>query len=195
MTTIRGSPVRRSTACRLQVQWYQLLRDLDGGALDQVWIALPLRAEARIRELLERLRRYSVQVRFVPDIFNFTLLHHSMTEIAGLPVINLTESPLEGADSVAEEARGFLSLFILLIASPLMLLIAIGVKLSSPGPVFYRQERVTWNGERFRISNSARCRSAPSPRPDRCGRAATKAAPRVLAHSCGARASMNCRNS
>lgn len=130
----------------------QLLRDLDGGALDQVWIALPLRAEARIRELLERLRRYSVQVRFVPDIFNFTLLHHSMTEIAGLPVINLTESPLEGADLLLKKLEDFfLSLFILLIASPLMLLIAIGVKLSSPGPVFYRQERVTWNGERFRI--------------------------------------------
>ena len=130
----------------------QLLRDLDGGSLDQIWIALPLRAEARIRELLERLRRYSVQVRFVPDIFNFTLLHHSMTEIAGLPVINLTESPLEGANLLLKKLEDFfLSLSILLIASPLMLLIAIGVKLSSPGSVFYRQERVTWNGERFHI--------------------------------------------
>ena len=130
----------------------QLLCDLDGGSLDQIWIALPLRAEARIRELLERLRRYSVQVRFVPDIFNFTLLHHSMTEIAGLPIINLTESPLEGADLLLKKLEDFfLSLFILLIASPVMLLIAIGVKLSSPGPVFYGQERVTWNGERFRI--------------------------------------------
>jgi putative colanic acid biosysnthesis UDP-glucose lipid carrier transferase len=130
----------------------QLFRDLDDGSLDQIWIALPLRAEARIRELLERLRRYSVQVRFVPDIFNFTLLHHSMTEIAGLPVINLTESPLEGANLLLKKLEDFfLSLFILLITSPLMLLIAIGVKLSSPGPVFYRQERVTWNGERFHI--------------------------------------------
>lgn len=130
----------------------QLLHDLDSGALDQIWIALPLRAETRIRELLERLRRYSVQVRFVPDIFNFTLLHHSMTEIAGLPVINLTESPLEGANLLLKKLEDFfVSLAILVVASPLMLLIAIGVKLSSPGPVFYRQERVTWNGERFRI--------------------------------------------
>jgi putative colanic acid biosysnthesis UDP-glucose lipid carrier transferase len=130
----------------------ELLRDLDGGALDQIWIALPLRAEARIRELLELLRRYSVQVRFVPDIFNFTLLHHSMTEIAGLPVINLTESPLEGADRLLKKLEDFcLSLSILLVASPLMLLIGMGVKWSSPGPVFYRQERVTWNGERFHI--------------------------------------------
>jgi putative colanic acid biosysnthesis UDP-glucose lipid carrier transferase len=130
----------------------QLPGDLDDGSIDQVWIALPLRAEARIRELLERLRRHSVQVRFVPDIFNFTLLHHSMSEIAGLPVINLTESPLEGANLFLKKLEDFVvSLSILLLASPLMLLIAIGVKLSSPGPVFYRQERVTWNGERFRI--------------------------------------------
>jgi putative colanic acid biosynthesis UDP-glucose lipid carrier transferase len=117
-----------------------------------VWIALPLRAEARIRDLLESLRRHSVQVRFVPDIFNFTLLHHSMTEIAGLPVINLTESPLEGGNLFLKKLEDVvLSLVILLVASPLMLLIAIGVKLSSRGPVFYRQERVTWNGERFHI--------------------------------------------
>jgi len=129
-----------------------LLRDLEGGAIDQVWMALPLRADARIRELLEELRRFSVQVRFVPDIFNFTLLHHSMTEIAGLPVINLTESPLEGGNLVLKRLEDVaVALGVLLLASPLMLLIAVGVKLSSPGPVFYRQERVTWNGERFRI--------------------------------------------
>ena len=130
----------------------RLLDDLESGGLDQVWIALPLRAEARIRELLEGLRRHSVQVRFVPDIFNFTLLHHSMTEIAGLPVINLTDSPLEGANLLLKQVEDVvLSLGILIFAAPLMLLIAIGIKLSSPGPVFYRQERVTWNGQRFRI--------------------------------------------
>ncbi len=88
----------------------------------------------------------------MPDIFDFALLHHSMSEIAGLPVINLTESPLEGANLFLKQVEDFVvSLSILVIVSPLMLLIAVGVKLSSPGPVFYRQERVTWNGERFRI--------------------------------------------
>jgi putative colanic acid biosynthesis UDP-glucose lipid carrier transferase len=130
----------------------RMLDDLDRGGLDQVWIALPLRAEVRVRALLEALRRHPVQVRFVPDIFNFTLLHHSMTEIAGLPVINLTDSPLDGPNLILKQVEDFvLSLVILIVASPLMLLIAIGVKLSSPGPVFFSQERVTWNGQRFRI--------------------------------------------
>jgi putative colanic acid biosynthesis UDP-glucose lipid carrier transferase len=128
----------------------QAMRDLETASIDQVWIALPLRAEARIRELLEGLRQHAVQVRFVPDIFNFTLLRHSTTEISGLPVISLTESPLEGANRVVKNIEDWiLSAFVLAALSPALLLIALGVKLSSPGPVFYCQERVTWNGRRF----------------------------------------------
>jgi len=127
-------------------------RNLAAETVDQVWVALPLRADARIRALLLQLRRHSVEVRLVPDIFNFALLRHSMSEVAGLPVINLTESPLSGVNRVTKGAEDFvLSLAVLVAASPVMLLIALGVKLSSPGPVFYRQERVTWNGERFRM--------------------------------------------
>jgi putative colanic acid biosysnthesis UDP-glucose lipid carrier transferase len=143
-TAIEGVPVRGSTD--------QIIADLNTEPVDQVWIALPLRAEARIRDLLHGLRGHSVQIRFVPDIFNFTLLHHSMSEIAGLPVINLTESPLEGFNLFIKGIEDFtLSALILLAASPLLLLLALGVKLSSPGPVFYRQERVTWNGARFQM--------------------------------------------
>lgn len=127
-----------------------LARDLARRPADQVWIALPLRADARIRDLLLQLRQYSVEVRLVPDIFNFALLNHSMSEVAGLPVINLTESPLSGGNLVLKNFEDFvLSILLLVLAAPAMLLIAAGVKLSSPGPVFYRQERVTWNGRRF----------------------------------------------
>jgi len=141
-TTVAGAPVLGATDA--------LPDGLDRNGVDQVWIALPLRAEARIREILDLLQTETVDVRFVPDIYNFTLLHHSMTEIAGLPVINLTESPLQGANAVIKAIEDFvLSSVILVLASPLLLIIALGVKLSSPGPVLYRQERVTWNGERF----------------------------------------------
>jgi putative colanic acid biosynthesis UDP-glucose lipid carrier transferase len=140
--TVKGLPVLGTVD--------QVVGDLERAPVDQLWIALPLRAEDRIRELLVALRALSVQVRFVPDIFNFTLLHHSFSEIAGLPVINLTDTPLEGVNLALKNAEDFvLSMLILLLASPLLLLVAIGVKLSSPGPVFYRQERITWNGQRF----------------------------------------------
>ncbi len=128
----------------------QLARDLDRQTVDQVWIALPLRADAKISDVLDGLRRFPVQVRFIPDIFNFTLLHHSVSEIAGLPVINLTDSPLEGPNLAVKTIEDYaLSLLVLILASPLLVLIALGVKASSPGPVLYRQERVTWNGQRF----------------------------------------------
>jgi putative colanic acid biosynthesis UDP-glucose lipid carrier transferase len=128
----------------------QVVSDLERESVDQLWIALPLHAENRIRELLVALRAVSVQVRFVPDIFNFTLLHHSFSEIAGLPVINLTDTPLEGVNLALKNGEDFfLSALILLLASPVLAIVAIVVKLSSPGPVFYRQERITWNGQRF----------------------------------------------
>jgi putative colanic acid biosysnthesis UDP-glucose lipid carrier transferase len=128
----------------------QVVSDLERELVDQLWIALPLHAEDRIRELLVALRAVSVQIRFVPDIFNFTLLHHSFSEIAGLPVINLTDTPLEGVNLALKSVEDFvLSALILLLASPLLAIVAIVVKLSSPGPVFYRQERITWNGQRF----------------------------------------------
>ena len=123
---------------------------LDHSELDQVWIALPLRSEERIRRLVAALRAYPVQVRYVPDIFGFQLLRHSFSEIAGMPVIGLTDTPLEGMPRVLKAAEDYaLGSLVLLIMSPLLILIAVAIKLSSPGPVLYRQERVTWNGRRF----------------------------------------------
>jgi len=119
-----------------------LSADIRRDRIEQVWIALPLRAEARVREILEDIGPFNVEVCFVPDIFGFQLLNHSVTEVGGLPVIRLTESPLSGG-------RGFLkwiedktiAIVVLGLTWPLLLAIAIGVKVSSPGPVIYRQRR------------------------------------------------------
>jgi putative colanic acid biosynthesis UDP-glucose lipid carrier transferase len=143
-STVAGRPVW-STKERLQV-------DVAAGSIDQVWIALPLRSEARIREVLTMLGEHSVEIRFVPDIYSFHLINHSMTEVAGLPVISLTETPMSGVNRLVKAAEDYLLATVFVIAAaPLMALIALGVKLSSPGPILYRQERVTWNGERFRM--------------------------------------------
>jgi putative colanic acid biosynthesis UDP-glucose lipid carrier transferase len=130
----------------------RLASDVAAGDIDQVWIALPLRADARIREILTMLREHPVEIRFVPDIYSFHLINHSMTEVAGLPVISLTETPMSGINRVVKAIEDYvLAAAFLVVVAPFMLIIAIGVKLSSKGPVFYRQERVTWNGERFQM--------------------------------------------
>jgi putative colanic acid biosynthesis UDP-glucose lipid carrier transferase len=123
---------------------------LEQSGIDQVWIALPLRDEERIHRLVIELQRYAVQVRYVPDIFGFQLLRHSFSEVAGMPVIGLTDTPLEGFQRMFKTLEDYLLGGVAaLLALPLLLTIAAGIKLTSPGPVLYRQERVTWNGRRF----------------------------------------------
>ena len=119
--------------------------------IDQVWIALPLRAETRMKQLMKKiLVSTSAEIRFVPDIFEFRLLNFSVSEVVGLPVLNLTDSPMFGIHQLlkAVEDRIIAGLALIILA-PIMALIALGVKLSSPGPAFYRQERVSWNGLSF----------------------------------------------
>ena len=129
-------PQARSTASLSSGASTGSRHDLDAeDAADQVWIALPLRAEDRIREVLDAVRQTTAVVRFVPDIQSFHLLHHSMTEVVGLPVLNLTDSPHTGVDSTLKALEDFvLASILLIVALPLWVLIAIGVKLSSPGP-------------------------------------------------------------
>ncbi len=123
---------------------------LEQSGVDQVWIALPLRDEQRIRRLVVELRVHAVQVRYVPDIFGFQLLRHSFSEVAGMPVIGLTDTPLEGLQRLLKTLEDYvLGGATTLLVSPLLFAIAIGIKLTSPGPVLYRQQRVTWNGRRF----------------------------------------------
>ncbi len=136
--------------CRVLGSPDLLASEQDVGAIDQVWIALPLRAERRIRDLLSSLRSSSMEVRFVPDIYSFHLLNHSVTEITGFPVVSLTRTPMSGTNRIVKAVEDLAVAALLLVpALPLMALIAIGIRVTSPGPVFYRQNRVTWNGETF----------------------------------------------
>ena len=120
--------------------------------VDQVWIALPLRSETRIRSVLHQLRHSTVEIRLIPDIFSFQLLNHSLSDVAGIPVLDLSTSPMSGTNRIikAVEDRVLASL-IVFILSPLLLLIALGVRKSSPGPIFFKQRRHGWNGKPVEI--------------------------------------------
>ena len=127
-----------------------LRQHVDDLQVDQVWISLPHSEEETIRRVIGALDGSPVEIRYVPDIFEYQLMHHSLTEMAGIPVVNISYSAIDGANRFLKTAEDYVLAFVLLVfASPLMLLIALGVKLSSPGPVLYRQRRVGWNGEEF----------------------------------------------
>lgn len=120
--------------------------------IDEVWIALPLKDEERVKRVFHSMRHSTATIRFVPDIFGFNLLNHSVTEIAGLAVLDLSITPMVGLNRVVKAFEDrVLCMIILLLISPVMLVIAIGVKLSSPGPVFFRQLRHGWDGRPFEV--------------------------------------------
>lgn len=135
---------------KLILDYDELREYVDKNELDQVWIALPHTEEKMIRDVITVLDGASVEIRYVPDIFEYQLMHHSLAEMAGVPVVNVSYSAIDGANKLVKAVEDYvLALIILVMASPLMLLIAIGVKLSSSGPILYRQRRVGWNGQEF----------------------------------------------
>jgi putative colanic acid biosynthesis UDP-glucose lipid carrier transferase len=129
---------------------HRLPQEVADLGIDQVWIALPLQHDKQVKSLVAHLSHLPVQVTFIPDIYGVHLLNHSIGEVAGFPVIHLMESPLSGVQGIVKAVEDkILAVLILLVASPLMLLIIIGIKLSSPGPIFFRQLRGGLHGERI----------------------------------------------
>ncbi len=125
-----------------------LVDDVRSGKIDYVYITLPSGAEKRTAQLVNDLADTTATVCVVPDLFVFDLLHARWSSIGGIPVVNVFESPFYGVDGWLKRAEDLVfGLLILMLALFPMLLIAIGVKLTSPGPVLFRQRRYGLNGE------------------------------------------------
>lgn len=122
------------------------------GDVDRVYITLPMRAELRIRDIIERLSDLPVEVLYVPDFFLFNLLHAQWEQVGPVNVVNAVNTPFLGVSGVAKRAEDIVlgSLILAAIALPLAL-IAAAVKLTSPGPVLFRQRRYGLNGTQFEI--------------------------------------------
>ncbi|MFQ5692923.1 MAG: undecaprenyl-phosphate glucose phosphotransferase [Nitrospinota bacterium] len=119
---------------------------------DQVFIALPMEAQDRLGRVLEGLGEELVDIKVVPDFLRFMKLNAGIEDFDGLPVISLRESPLFGVNRLIKRtADVVLSLIALVVLSPLMAAIALAVKLTSPGPVLYRQERMGLDGVSFQM--------------------------------------------
>jgi putative colanic acid biosynthesis UDP-glucose lipid carrier transferase len=129
-----------------------MVKDFDTWMPEQVWVALPMRAEEMLDKVLQFTVDKSATIRMVPDFFGYELINHHATQFAGIPVITLRASGVNGYARVWKDVVDrMLSFFFLLVTSPLMMALAIGVKLSSPGPVFYRQRRVGMDGKEFEM--------------------------------------------
>jgi putative colanic acid biosynthesis UDP-glucose lipid carrier transferase len=126
------------------------LEALASAPLDEVWVMLPLGDAHAIKTTLHGLRHSAASIRLVPDLLTLRLINHGVTEVMGVPMYDLSASPMAGVSQQLKWLEDkVLALLILLAISPVMLAVALGVKLSSPGPVFYRQERVGLNNRSF----------------------------------------------
>ncbi|ARA94377.1 MAG: undecaprenyl-phosphate glucose phosphotransferase [Bacteroidetes bacterium] len=124
----------------------------EGQPIDYVYLALPLNAAQRIEQIAGDLSTRLTHVCLVPDFLHLDILNSRVTDVDGLPVIHLIdEAPLEFRQVMKRVVDVVFSLAVLIVTAPLMLVIAVAVKLSSPGPVFYKQERMGLNGHTFQM--------------------------------------------
>ncbi len=120
--------------------------------VDSVFVALPAERHEQVALVLDQLVGTNVAVHVVPDLLSFSFLSQDVSQLENLPVISMTHSPLHGWYSVAKRLFDIVfSLASLVVLSPLMIVIALLVKLTSKGPVFYRQVRASLSGKQFSI--------------------------------------------
>lgn len=129
-----------------------LSRYLTQEGIDEIWLALPLRAEERVKAILHELRHHTITTRFVLDIFGLDLLNHSLTDVAGFPVLNIHSTPMIGVNRLIKAIEDrVLAAIILTCISPLLLAIALAIKCTSKGPIFFKQERLGWDGRIIKV--------------------------------------------
>jgi putative colanic acid biosynthesis UDP-glucose lipid carrier transferase len=115
--------------------------------VDLIYVTLPMASQPRIMKLLDELHDTTASVYFTPDIFIFDLIQGRMDAIGGIPVLAVCETPFSGMNGVVKRASDIvLAALILLLIAPILAAIAVGVKLSSPGPVLFRQRRYGLDG-------------------------------------------------
>jgi putative colanic acid biosynthesis UDP-glucose lipid carrier transferase len=116
--------------------------------VDLIYVTLPMASQPRIVNLLNQLRDTTASIYFVPDIFMFDLIQARVDTVNGLPVVAVCETPFFGVNGVVKVLSDYLiASAALIVLSPLMLLVALAVKLSSPGPVLFRQRRYGVDGK------------------------------------------------
>jgi len=121
-------------------------------ATKMIFISQPISAQPRIRRLLDELQDTTASVYFLPDIYIFDLMQARFDNVGGMPVIAICETPFMGLNGMIKRIEDivFASLILLLLL-PVMLVIALAVRLSSPGPIIFRQRRYGLYGEEIMV--------------------------------------------
>ncbi|HIH9849246.1 TPA: undecaprenyl-phosphate glucose phosphotransferase [Klebsiella pneumoniae] len=130
----------------------KLIIDARDGKIDRIYIAMNMQEETKIKKIVQQLTDTTCSVLLIPDIFTFNILQARTEEINGVPVVPLFDTPLSGINMIFKRLEDIIvSTVILLLISPVLLIISVAVKFSSPGPVLFRQLRYGMDGKPIRV--------------------------------------------
>ena len=121
-------------------------------AIHEIWITLPLLDSPKLQQLQYLLRNALVDIRWVPDILGLQMLSNRMGDFLGFPAVDMNQPISGGLNGVVKDLfdKVFASVALILLL-PLFIVIAVCIKTSSPGPVFFRQPRLGLNGKKFNV--------------------------------------------
>lgn len=121
-------------------------------SVSSLYICLPMRPDQRVMRLLEELKDTTASVYFVPDLFAFDLMQAQVCDLDGIPLFAVRETPFAGMNGVLKRASDIVFATVLLLAIwPVLLALAAGVRMSSPGPILFRQRRYGLYGESINV--------------------------------------------
>lgn len=133
--------------------WYDTLRaQVAACGVHEVWLCLPLNQGEAIKQVMYALRHHTVDVRYIPDLGDLPLLNHRISNIGGLYTLDISRSPIEGPARIVKRLEDVvLGSLICVLMLPVCAAIAIAIKLTSKGPVIFKQYRMGINGRRFKV--------------------------------------------
>lgn len=143
----------RTNGCKIEIPLLGEISDVaayvrERSSIQMIFISMPMSAQPRIRKLLDELHDTTASIYFLPDVNIFELIQARFDDVGGVPVVAICDTPFYGVDSVLKNVSDFvLAFFILVLLSPVMLVIALAVKLTSLGPAIFKQRRYGLNGE------------------------------------------------
>ena len=117
-----------------------------------IYVSLPMASQPRILQLLDELKDTTASIFFVPDMFLTDLIQGRTGAVCGMPVISVCETPFTGVNGLVKRASDIiLSIIILLLISPILLMVALAVKITSRGPVIFKQRRYGLDGKEILV--------------------------------------------
>ena len=148
----QGERVHPEALPRLLGRLDELPAEIARLGVREVYITLPLGSQPRIVQLLEKLQDTTASLYFVPDVFGISIIQGRLKDVHGVPVVGICETPFTGTHGLIKRLSDIvLASAILTLIAPLLLVLALGVKLSSPGPVIFKQRRNGLDGEEITV--------------------------------------------